>query len=64
MMKKVMNQMESDFEQKEKEMLEREEEIKVKLERTETMFQSKFSVNNLFHFKVTTFRQAICYFCQ
>jgi hypothetical protein len=41
-LKKVITQMEDGFEEKEKEMNERTEEIKVKLERTENMFQSKY----------------------
>lgn len=36
--------MEDGFEEKEKEMNERTEEIKVKLERTENMFQSKYLI--------------------
>jgi hypothetical protein len=39
-LKKVITQMENTNEEKETELKERNEEIKVKLERTENMFQS------------------------
>ena len=44
MLKKQMNLMEQNNEEREKEIQERSDEIKVKLERTETMFQSKHNL--------------------
>jgi hypothetical protein len=47
-LKKVITQMEDSNEEKEIELKERNEEIKVKLERTENMFQSTSYLLNLF----------------
>lgn len=41
MLKKLLDGMENDYMDREKELRERSEEIRVKLERTENMFQSK-----------------------
>ena len=41
--KKMITEIESAHDEKERELIERTEEVKVKLERTETMFQSKYT---------------------
>lgn len=45
MYKKLLNELEDRYEENKKEMEEKAEEIRVKLERTENIFQSKATLN-------------------